>query len=94
MQLEKVMASESFDVGSTFCPSFEQPNAAVEAFILLAQGKFLFSPHMALQLLWSRTINTQGRPGKNIPAELHMKHLNRECKNCLSGLGLMSQMLQ
>ena len=62
-------------------------NYAIEAFTLLAQEKFVFSPRMALQLKWSRTINTHGRPGKNIPGDLHMEHLNRECKGALSGLG-------
>lgn len=42
---------------------------------------------MAMQLKWSRTINVHGRPGKNIAADLHMEHLNRECKEALSGLG-------
>lgn len=62
-------------------------NYAIEAFSLLAQEKFLLSPRQALQLKWSRTINTHGRPGKNIPCDLHMEHLNRECKSALSGLG-------
>ena len=26
-------------------------------------------------------------PGKNIPCDLHMEHLNRECKNSMRGLG-------
>ena len=62
-------------------------NYAIEAFTLLAQEKFIFSPRMALQLKWSRTINTHGRVGKNIPMDLHMEHLNREVKTALHGLG-------
>ena len=31
--------------------------------------------------------NTHGHAGKNIPCDLHMDHLNRECKSALSGLG-------
>ena len=40
-----------------------------------------------MQLKWSRTINTQGLPGKNIPCDLYIEHLNRECKGGLRGLG-------
>ncbi len=42
---------------------------------------------MALQLKWNRTVNTHGRPGKNVSCDIHMEHLNRECKRALSGLG-------
>lgn len=39
-------------------------NYSIEAFTLLAQYEYLFSPRMAMQLKWSRTINVHGRPGK------------------------------
>ena len=42
-------------------------NYAIEAFVLLAHEKFLQSPRFALQLKWSRTINTHGKPGKMFP---------------------------
>ena len=61
-------------------------NYSIEAFVLLAQEKYLFSPRMAMQLKWSRTVNMHGLPGRNVSCDLHMEHLNRECKNCLSGL--------
>ena len=60
---------------------------AIEAFSLLVQEKFLFSPRLASQLKWSWTINTNGRPRKNTPCDLHMEHLNRECKYALCGQG-------
>jgi len=44
-------------------------NYAIEAFNLLAQYHVVLSPRMAMQLLWNRTINTHGRPGKNIPCD-------------------------
>jgi len=28
--------------------------------------------------LWSHTVNVHGKPGKNIPMDLHMEHLNRD----------------
>ena len=73
-----------------FLPIFKstrQKNYAIEAFTLLAQLNFLFASRMATQLKWSRTINTHGRPGKNISCELHMEHLNRLCKGASTGLG-------
>ncbi len=67
--------------------SSHRTNYTIEAFTLLAQEKFILSPRMALQPKWSRTINIHGRAGKNVPADLHMEHLNRECKIALRGLG-------
>ena len=62
-------------------------NYSIEAFTLLVQLHFFFSPRMAAQLKWSRTVNVHGRPGKNIPCDLHMEHLNRVCKGAIRGLG-------
>ena len=59
-------------------------NYTIEAFTLLVQEKYLLSPRMAQQLIWSRTVNTRRRAGKIIPCDLH---LNRQCKLALSGLG-------
>ena len=39
------------------------------------------------QLLWSRFVNLHGLPGRNIPADLHLKHLNRLAKQAIQGLG-------
>lgn len=62
-------------------------NYSVEAFTLLAQYHFTFSERMRKQLIWNRTINAHGLRGKNIACDLHMEHLNRECKGSISGLG-------
>ena len=35
----------------------------------------------------ARTVNVHGRQGKNSACDLHMEHLNRECKTCLLALG-------
>ena len=61
-------------------------NYSIEAVTLLAQDYFLFSPRMAAQLAWSRTVNTHGRTGKNISCDLHLEHLNRVAKSALGGL--------
>ena len=39
------------------------------------------------QLLWSRCVNTRGYQGTNIPADLHMEHLNRRLRTVLRNQG-------
>ena len=73
-----------------FLPIFKvegRTNYSVEAFVLLSQYEFLFTPRMAAQLKWCRTINTHGRIGKNISCDLHMEHLNRDIKTSIAGIG-------
>lgn len=60
---------------------------ALEAFNLLADVHSAASPRLAHQIMWSRTVNTQGRPGHNVPVDLHMEHLNRCLKDSIIGLG-------
>ena len=62
-------------------------NYAIEAFTPLCQFDFLFSERMKQQLLWSRTVNIHGHQGKNVSMDLHMEHLNKECKSAIAGLG-------
>ena len=72
-----------------FLPLFKATNRvnySIEAFTLLCQHHF-FSDRMKKQLEWSRTVNVHGKPGKNIPMDLHMEHLNRHCKTMIKGLG-------
>ena len=49
-------------------------NYAIEAFTLLAQHEILFPERLKQQLLWSRFVNTIGKPGHNIPCDLHLEH--------------------
>ena len=60
---------------------------SLKAYNLLAHYHYLYSERMCRQLLWSRTINVHGKPGKNIPMDLHMEHLNRDLKIVVSHLG-------
>lgn len=62
-------------------------NYAKEAVNLLLSHRFFFSERKVLQLLWSRTVNTKGRQGCNIPCDLHMEHLNRRLKTILCSKG-------
>lgn len=59
----------------------------LEAFHLLAHVHAAASPRLAHQIMWSRTVNTRGRQGLNIPIDLHMEHLNRCLKDSIIGLG-------
>ena len=62
-------------------------NYTIESCTLLAQYHFLFSKRQAHQLIWSRFVNTQGLPGRNIPCDLYMEHLNRVLKEAVAGPG-------
>ena len=67
--------------------STSRTNYSIEAFVLLAQHKYLLNPRERTQLLYSRFINTHGLPGKNISCDLHMEHLNRLLKDSIQALG-------
>ena len=71
----------------SYFKSSNRVNYSIEAFILSAQEKYLFSSRMSMQLKWSQTVNVHGRQGKNISCDLHMEHLNRECKDAMRELG-------
>lgn len=62
-------------------------NYANEVLLMLYQHDFALSPMHASQLIWGRFVNTHGKPGMNIPADLHMEHLNRVVKEAIRGLG-------
>lgn len=54
---------------------------ALEAFNLLSHVHAAASPRLAHQITWSRTINTRGKQGHNVPVDLHMEHLNWSLKD-------------
>ena len=62
-------------------------NYAKEAVNLLVQYYHVLTERQKTQLLWSHCVNTKGLPGKNIPCDLHMEHLNRRLKIILRNLG-------
>ena len=62
-------------------------NYACESFNLLYQHLYTLSPRLSNQLMWSRFVNVHGRPGRNIPLDLHMEHLNRLAKDAIKNLG-------
>ena len=59
-------------------------NYAKEAVILLHDFLHRLSSKEAERLIFNRFINTSGHPGRNISCDLHIEHLNRELKNCIS----------
>ena len=73
-----------------FMPVFRAANCinyACESFNLLYQHSYALSPRLSSQLMWSRFINVHGRPGRNIPLDLHIEHLNRLAKDAIQNLG-------
>jgi L1 cell adhesion molecule like protein len=73
-----------------FLPIFRasgRKNYALEALNLIFQVTYYLPPRLRMQLLYSRFVNTQGRAGCNIPADLHMEHMNRTTKETLQHLG-------
>ncbi len=67
--------------------SSRRNNYALESLDLLFQHDFSLSPRLAADLIWGRFVNVQGLPGRNIPNDLHMKHLSKLLKTSLQGLG-------
>ena len=66
--------------------STNRRNYGKEAVNLLLQ-QYLLSPRKAAQLKWSRSVNTTGEVGGNIPCDLHLEHLNRRLKGILRNVG-------
>ena len=60
---------------------------ALEALRLKFQVKAVLSPHLAHHILWDRFINTKGGMGKNIPCDLHNKHVNKLLKEVIANIG-------
>ena len=72
-----------------FLPIFQashSTNYSCEALLFLYQHLFDFSPRLSNQLIWGRFVNVHGLPGRNIPMDLHMEHLNRLAKDAIRNL--------
>ena len=53
---------------------------------LLLQYNFLLTERQAQQLKWFKVVNMQGKPGKNVPCDLHIEHLNRPLKDMIRNI--------
>ena len=51
--------------------------------MLVRQDQYRLLPRLSVELLWSRFINIHGLPGRNIPTDMHMEHLNRVAKEAI-----------
>ncbi|SMN01873.1 hypothetical protein SPONL_183 [uncultured Candidatus Thioglobus sp.] len=60
---------------------------ALEALYLQAAFSATANSRTAQELLQARFINVHGGPGRNIPTDLFMEHLNRTLKDHFHGLG-------
>lgn len=63
--------------------STKKTKYCLESLLLLLNAKFLLSPRLRQQLLYSRFINTRGMPGANIAIDLHLEHINRIVKEAI-----------
>ena len=85
MAFGREMVRELFAAGDIFC----QCSRPLVALIMLWKHStyYVFTPRMKKQLMWERTINVHGKPGRNVPMDLHMEHINRACKDAMHSLG-------
>lgn len=60
---------------------------ALEALYLLLQVHSLLPPAEAHSLVWNRTVNNKGGPGKNVALDLDMEHDNKDIKTPIKNLG-------
>ena len=65
------------EIFSSFFRATKHKNYCIEAFNLQMQYYYILPKRYAEQMLWGRFINSEGGPGHNIPADLHMEHLNK-----------------
>uniref|UniRef100_A0A1X7U207 DUF6589 domain-containing protein n=1 Tax=Amphimedon queenslandica TaxID=400682 RepID=A0A1X7U207_AMPQE len=65
----------------------QRKNYCQEALNILGQYHFFLTARQSQQLVWSRCINVHGIPGRNIPCDLFLEHLNRICKQSVEMLG-------
>ena len=61
-------------------------NYALESLYLVKQVEYQLPSRQAAELKWGR-FNVHGLPGRNVPNDLHMEHLNRICKEAIKYLG-------
>ena len=64
-------------------------NYQKEAFQLLASIHAAASPKIASQMKWGHVVNLRGGLGHNIPADLHMEHLNQTVSANVDGSSIV-----
>ena len=60
---------------------------SLEALYLLFQVYSLLPPAEAHSLVWNRTVNNKGGPGKNVALDLDLEHDNNDLKQPIKNLG-------
>lgn len=76
-----------YTVALLFYKAYGHTSYAYSTFLLTVQMNATLSPRVAHSLKWNRFWNTRGGKGRNIPLDLHLKHLNGFLKSFLKGLG-------
>ena len=60
---------------------------SLEALYLLLQVYSLLPPDEAHSLVWNRTVNNKGGPGKNVALDVDLEHDNKDLKQPIKNLG-------
>ena len=79
------LLSHSYNI--TFSMFLDLVFKASNSVHFLYQHQYALSPRLSNQLIWGRFVNVRGLPGRNIPLDLHMEHLNRIAKDAMRNLG-------
>jgi len=82
MPSEKEMEKELFDAGGICYQYYSR-----EAVHFLYQHQYALSPRLSNQLIRGQFVNVRGLPGRNIPLDLNMEHLNQIAKDAMRNLG-------
>ena len=77
------LPAESLEVLLIIFRASNKKKYSLEGLLLLIQAKTILPPRLQQQLMYSRFVNTRGRPGKNIPMDLHVEHVNRLIKTAI-----------
>ena len=85
-QSERGVGSVLYIAGITFYQYLLGLATRITVLNMLFQHSYGLLPHLSAELIWSHFVNVHGHPGKNIPADLHMEHLNRFVKEAIRTL--------
>ena len=66
--------------------AYNHTKYALAAIQLQAYVQAMLTPRLAHSLIWNRTVNNHGGPGRNIPMDLSLEHLNNLVKGLLKHL--------
>ena len=54
---------------------------------LLFEYEYALTPRMKQQMMREGTVDVHGKQGRKVSIDLHMEHINKECKQVMGSLG-------